>query len=369
MFQNANLSVRLTDEFMEAVSEDKIWKTRWVSDKCTAEAPTYRARDVLNRMSECAWHCGDPGVQYDTTINKWHTCPNSGRINASNPCSEYMFLDNTACNLSSINLMKFRQDDGKFNHHGFMNACRLFFIAQEILVDHASYPTPRIARNSHLYRPLGLGYSNLGSLLMADGLAYDSDAGRGLCGALTAILHGAANRTSAELAAAVGPFEGFAANREPMLNVMRMHRDAVEQFELMKAFQIGERDDTFVHQDRKRAKSPERAVSRQAISRERLLECGQARIRQAPCDGQRGRLVVAAIRVCPDERIRSECAQALADGNISRGGATDLHVEVTEATFSRASDGVFEFVRRADVDRPAQRHGSALRLSPARSRG
>jgi ribonucleoside-diphosphate reductase alpha chain len=231
MFQNANLSVRLTDEFMEAVSEDKMWKTRWVSDKCTAEPPTYRARDVLNRMSECAWHCGDPGVQYDTTINKWHTCPNSGRINASNPCSEYMFLDNTACNLSSINLMKFRQDDGKFDYHGFMNACRLFFIAQEILVDHAAYPTDRIAHNSHLFRPLGLGYSNLGSLIMTSGAAYDSPASHGLCGALTALLHGAANLTSAEMAGVVGPFAEYEENAEPMMRVMQMHRNAVEQID------------------------------------------------------------------------------------------------------------------------------------------
>jgi hypothetical protein len=182
-------------------------------------------------MAECAWQCGDPGVQYDTTINRWHTCPNSGRINASNPCSEYMFLDDTACNLASVNLMKFRKPDGVFDVERFAAACRIFFVAQEILVDHASYPTERIARNSHLFRPLGLGYSNLGSLLMAEGLAYDSAAGRGLCGALTALLHGAANRTSAELAAAVGPFEGFAANREPMLQVMQMHRDAVEQID------------------------------------------------------------------------------------------------------------------------------------------
>ncbi|MFM9195344.1 MAG: LAGLIDADG family homing endonuclease, partial [Planctomycetia bacterium] len=146
-------------------------------------------------------------------------------------CSEYMFLDDTACNLASINLMKFRRPDGTFDVERFSAACRIFFVAQEILVDHASYPTPRIARNSHLYRPLGLGYSNLGSLLMADGLAYDSDAGRGLCGAITAILHGAANRTSAELAAAVGPFEGFAANREPMLAVMQMHRTAVDSIQ------------------------------------------------------------------------------------------------------------------------------------------
>jgi len=227
LFQNANLSVRLTDEFMQAADRDDTWTTRWVTDPAKA-GPSYKAREVMNRMAECAWQCGDPGVQYDTTINRWHTCPNSGRINASNPCSEYMFLDDTACNLASINLMKFRKPDGHFDVERFSAACRVFFIAQEILVDHASYPTQRIARNSHLYRPLGLGYSNLGSLLMADGLAYDSDSGRGLCGALTAILHGTANRTSAELAAAVGPFDGFAANREPMLGVMQMHRDAVE---------------------------------------------------------------------------------------------------------------------------------------------
>jgi ribonucleoside-diphosphate reductase alpha chain len=230
LFQNANLSVRLTDEFMEACDRDDTWTTRWVTDPSKA-GPSYKAREVMNRMAECAWQCGDPGVQYDTTINRWHTCPNSGRINASNPCSEYMFLDDTACNLASINLMKFRKPDGAFDVERFAAACRIFFIAQEILVDHASYPTPRIARNSHMFRPLGLGYSNLGSLLMADGLAYDSDAGRGLCGALTAILHGAANRASAELAAAVGPFEGFAANREPMLHVMQMHRSAVDSID------------------------------------------------------------------------------------------------------------------------------------------
>ena len=230
LFQNANLSVRLTDDFMEAADRDDTWTTRWVTDPAKA-GPSFQARDVMKRMSECAWQCGDPGVQYDTTINRWHTCPNSGRINASNPCSEYMFLDDTACNLASINLMKFRKADGVFDVERFTAACRIFLIAQEILVDHASYPTARIARNSHHFRPLGLGYSNLGSLLMADGLAYDSDAGRGLCGAITAILHGSANRTSAELAAAVGPFDGFAANREPMLKVMQMHREAVSKID------------------------------------------------------------------------------------------------------------------------------------------
>ncbi|MBN1853187.1 MAG: vitamin B12-dependent ribonucleotide reductase, partial [Pirellulales bacterium] len=166
MFQNANLSVRVTDDFMRAVEDDREWTTHWVTSK-RKPGPTYRARRVMERMAECAWHCGDPGVQYDTTINRWHTCPNSGRINASNPCSEFMFLDDTACNLASINLMKFHREDGKFNVERFKAAARIFFIAQEILVDHASYPTSDIAKNSHLFRPLGLGYTNLGSLLMA----------------------------------------------------------------------------------------------------------------------------------------------------------------------------------------------------------
>jgi len=228
MFQNANLSVRVTDEFMQACVEDKPWTTHWVTDAKVA-GPTYQARELMNKMAANAWQCGDPGVQYDSTINKWHTCPNSGRINGSNPCSEYMFLDNTACNLASINLMKCRQADGTFDVERFRNACRLFFIAQEILIDHASYPTKRIAANSHKFRPLGLGYSNLGSFLMSSGLPYDSDAARGVCGAITALLHGSGNLTSAELAAAVGPFEGFAENREPMINVMKMHREAADK--------------------------------------------------------------------------------------------------------------------------------------------
>ncbi|MDZ4818332.1 MAG: vitamin B12-dependent ribonucleotide reductase, partial [Planctomycetota bacterium] len=230
LFQNANLSVRVTDEFMDAVVADQPWQTHWVTD-ANRPGPEFQARDVMARMAECAWQCGDPGVQYDTTINRWHTCPNSGRINASNPCSEYMFLDDTACNLASINLMKFRLEDGTFDVDRFQNACRMFFVAQEILVDHASYPTKRIAENSHKYRPLGLGYSNLGSLIMSSGEAYDSDSARGLCGSITAILHGMANLTSVELAAAVGPFDGYEANRDPMLNVMQMHRDAVEQID------------------------------------------------------------------------------------------------------------------------------------------
>lgn len=228
MFQNANLSVRVTDDFMEAVERNEDWTTHWVTDP-KQPGPTYPAREIMDRMADCAWHCGDPGVQYDTTINRWHTCPNSGRINASNPCSEYMFLDDTACNLASINLMKFRRADGTFDADRFKAACRIFFIAQEILVDHASYPTRDIAKNSHLFRPLGLGYSNLGSLLMSTGTPYDSDEARGVCGAVTALLHGAANLASAELAEAVGPFAEYDTNSEPMLRVMQMHRDAVDE--------------------------------------------------------------------------------------------------------------------------------------------
>ena len=230
MFQNANLSVRVTDDFMNAVVEDAEWKTRWVTNS-RKHGPVYQAREIMQKMSQMAWMCGDPGVQYDTTINRWHTCPNSGRINASNPCSEYMFLDDTACNLASINLMKMCREDGSFDSERFTRACRIFFVAQEILVDHASYPTAVIAANSHRYRPLGLGYSNLGSLLMTSGHAYNSDAGYGICGAITALLHGAANRTSAEMAAAVGTFDGYDANQEEMLRVMQMHRDAVEQID------------------------------------------------------------------------------------------------------------------------------------------
>jgi ribonucleoside-diphosphate reductase alpha chain len=235
LFQNANLSVRLTDDFMEAVETDQQWTTRWVTDS-THEGPTYKAKELMQKMAEATHRCGDPGVQYDTIINRWHTCPNSERINASNPCSEYMFVDDSACNLASINLMKFRSDDCLFDHERFQAACRLVFIAQEILVDHASYPTKRIAANSHRFRPIGLGYSNLGSLLMSNGLPYDSEEGRAICGSVTAILHGTANLTSAELASAMGPFDAFEENRVPMLRVMQRHRDEVDEIEAAPAY-------------------------------------------------------------------------------------------------------------------------------------
>ncbi len=226
LYQNANLSVRLTDDFMQAVKEDKTWTTRWVTDP-SKSGPEYPARQVFDKISSTAWACGDPGVQYDTIINRWHTTPNSGRINASNPCSEYMSLDDTACNLASINLMKFRLEGGLFDTERFIQACRIFFIAQEIIVDRASYPIKKIAENSHKFRAIGLGYSNLGSLIMSLGLPYDSDESRGLCSVLTALMHGAAYRTSAELAGVVGPFAAFPENRLPMLNVIQMHWDAV----------------------------------------------------------------------------------------------------------------------------------------------
>jgi ribonucleoside-diphosphate reductase alpha chain len=226
MFQNANLSVRCTDSFLRAVESDSDWTTRAV----TTGRPmhTYKARMLMNKIAEGTWLCGDPGIQYEDTIQRWHTCPNTAPINSSNPCSEYMFIDDSACNLASINLMKLRREDGSFDAKRFRAAVRIFITAQEILVDHASYPTDRITANSHKFRPLGLGYANLGSLLMASGLPYDSDRGRALAAAVTAIMHGQAYLSSAEHAAQVGAFEGFAVNREPMLRVMEMHRDAAE---------------------------------------------------------------------------------------------------------------------------------------------
>ena len=222
--QNSNNSVRLTDDFMRAALAGGSWQTRM---RTTGEiCETLNAKDLWQSLGEAAWACADPGVQYDSTINRWHTCPNSGPIRASNPCSEYMFLDDSACNLASVNLLRFLSEDGSFDIDGYRHACRIFFVAQEILVDLSSYPTGNIAKNSHDFRPLGLGYANLGSLLMSLGVPYDSVEGRAIASALTAIMCGRAYRTSAELASAKEPFTGFAKNREPMLRVMRMHRDA-----------------------------------------------------------------------------------------------------------------------------------------------
>ena len=226
-YQNENLSVRLTDGFMRAVLEDGEWPTRWVTDP-SKPGPTYKARDLMRWIAEGTWTCGDPGVQYEDTIQRWHTCARTGPINSSNPCSEYMFLDDSSCNLASLNLMKFVRDDGAFDVERFRAAVRIFVTAQEIIVDNASYPTEPITQNSHRFRPLGLGYANLGSLLMALGLPYDSDRGRAIAGALTAIMHFGAYAQSARLAEVLDPFEGFAENRETMLEVVGRHRAALD---------------------------------------------------------------------------------------------------------------------------------------------
>jgi ribonucleoside-diphosphate reductase alpha chain len=224
-FQNANHSVRVTDDFMRAVVEDKDWWTKNVIDGQPNEK--LRARDLMMKISDSTWHCGDPGMQYDTTINRWHTSKNTARINASNPCSEYMFLDDTACNLASLNLMKFVNASGQFDVPAFKHAVDVTITAQEILVDNASYPTPKIAENSHNFRPLGLGYANLGALLMSMALPYDSDEGRDVAGAITAMMCGEAYAQSARIAERMGPFPGYEVNREPMLDVIRMHREAM----------------------------------------------------------------------------------------------------------------------------------------------
>src|ERR671918_1278069 len=225
-FQNANNSVRVTDAFMHAVEEDRDWKTKYVTSGQPCD--TYKARDLLRMIGESTYFCGDPGMQYDTTINDWHTCSNTARINASNPCSEYMHLDNSACNLASLNLLKFVDEQGTFDVAAFRHAVDIIFLAQEIIVGNSSYPTEKIGKNAIDYRELGIGYANLGALLMSRGLPYDSDGGRAWAGAITALMTGWSYRDSALFAEQVGPFNGFEPNREPMLRVMRKHRAAAE---------------------------------------------------------------------------------------------------------------------------------------------
>ena len=220
-FQNANNSVRASDEFMRAVAEDKDWHLRYVKTGEVAE--TIRARELMNLIAEAAWHCADPGMQFDTTINRWHTCPASGRINGSNPCSEYMHLDNSACNLASLNLLTFLKDTGEFDVESFRTAVRVFIIAQDIIVGHSSYPTEKITENAKAFRELGLGYTNLGALLMQWGFPYDSDEARAQTAVITSIMNGEAYAVSTELAEAVGPYAGYEKNREPQLNVIKMH--------------------------------------------------------------------------------------------------------------------------------------------------
>ena len=224
-FQNANNSVRATDEFMEAAARDGDWWTKGVFT--TQPVKRFKARDLMHQIAEATHQCGDPGMQFDTTINRWHPCKNTARINASNPCSEYMFLDDSACNLSSLNLMKYVGPDGQFDVEAFRHAVDTMILAQEIIVDNASYPTQRIGENSHAFRPLGLGFANLGALLMSMGIPYDSDQGRDFAGAITAVMCGQAYLTSSRIAESSGPFEGYDVNAQPFLEVVRMHRDSV----------------------------------------------------------------------------------------------------------------------------------------------
>jgi ribonucleoside-diphosphate reductase alpha chain len=224
-YQNANNSVRVSDAFMQAVADDGDWNLTARTDGTVVD--TLKARKLLHEIAEAAWRCADPGVQYDTTINAWHTLPNTGRINASNPCSEYMSIDDSACNLASLNLMKFRREDGELDVEAFEHACDVVFLAQEILVGNSSYPTPEIEKNAKAYRQLGLGYANLGALLMARGLAYDSDEGRAYAAAITALMTGRAYRKSSEIAKRMGPFAGYRPNAAAMVGVIAKHRAAV----------------------------------------------------------------------------------------------------------------------------------------------
>jgi ribonucleoside-diphosphate reductase alpha chain len=231
-YQNANNSVRATDEFMQAVDAGGEWQTiarnREVADVPT---PSYPARQLMDEIAKAAWRCADPGIQFDTTINRWHTCPNSGRINASNPCSEYMHVDDSACNLASLNLMKFRRPDGTFDVESFEHTVDVVLLAQEIVVGPSSYPTEKIGENARRFRQLGMGYANLGAYLMAGGMPYDSDEGRVTAAAITALMTGRAYRRSAEAAAAIGPYEAYEDNREPHNKVMRMHREAAYEID------------------------------------------------------------------------------------------------------------------------------------------
>jgi ribonucleoside-diphosphate reductase alpha chain len=226
-YQNANNSVRVTDDFMEAVQNDDDWQLKAVTNGRTVK--TVKARELFRQISQAAWECADPGMQFDTTINKWHTSPNAGRINGSNPCSEYMHLDNSACNLASLNLLKFLKDDDTFDIDAFRHTVEHIFTAQEILVGYSEYPTENITKNAKAYRELGIGYANLGALLMAQGLPYDSEEGRAQAAAITALLTGQAYATSAKIANRVGPFAGYHKDREGMLKVLKMHREAVSK--------------------------------------------------------------------------------------------------------------------------------------------
>ena len=327
-FQNSNNSVRVTDEFMRAVLDDGEWQTRAVLPPHEVTA-TYKARDLMRQIAEATQICGDPGLQFDTTVNDWHTCPNTARINASNPCSEYMFLDDSACNLASINLMKFvREADGEFDAVAFEAACRTLITAQEILVDNSSYPTPAIAKNSHDYRPLGLGYANLGALLMSRGLPYDSDAGRDYAATITAIMHGAAYAQSSKVARDHGgPFAGYEANREPFLRVMRKHRAALKDIDkthvpkdLMQAAQDGVGRG---HRDGRGARLPQRPGDRARADRHHRLHDGLRHHRRRA--GHRAREVQEAGRRRVDEDRQPDRADGAPEARLHRAAGQGDH--------------------------------------------
>lgn len=235
-YQNANNSVRVTDEFMQAVEHDERFSTRYVVSGKTAQE--MRARELMKSIATAAWECGDPGIQYDTTINRWHTCPASGRINASNPCSEYMSVDNSACNLASINLLQFLNDDGTFNVRDFIHTVHVMVLAQEIVVDFSSYPTEKIEKNAHALRQLGLGYANLGALLMSLGIPYDSEEARHSAAAITGLMTGEAYKYSGLIAERMGVFAAFEENKDTMLGVLEMHRDALARIRQNRVFDM-----------------------------------------------------------------------------------------------------------------------------------
>ncbi len=268
-YQNANNSIRVTDAFMEAAEAERRLEPDRAHRRHASSRRSPRATSCT-QAAEAAWRCADPGVQYDTTINAWHTCPNTGRINASNPCSEYMHIDDSACNLASLNLMKFRREDGELDVEAFEHAVDTVFLAQEILVGYSSYPTPEIERNAKAYRQLGLGYANLGALLMARGLPYDSDEGRAYAAAITALMTGRAYRKSAEIAARMGPFAGYQPNAAAMIGVIAKHRAAVgniEDSDMVPADLLDGRAPVLGRRARTSARSPASGTRRRPCSR------------------------------------------------------------------------------------------------------
>ena len=310
-YQNANNSVRVTDAFMEAAEAAGEWNLTARTDGTVLD--TVDARELLKQIAQAAWECADPGVQYDTTINAWHTLPNTSRINASNPCSEYMSIDDSACNLASINLLKFRREDGEFDVEAFEHTCDTVFLAQEILVGYSSYPTPEIEKNAKAYRQLGLGYANLGALLMARGLPYDSDEGRAYAAAITALMTGRAYRKSAEIAGRMGAFAGYQRNAAAMLGVIAKHRAAVgniEDSDMVPADLLGAArrawDDALDLGEV--ARLPQRAGDRARADRDDQLHDGLRH------DGRRARLLAREVEEARRRRRDHDREQDGADG-------------------------------------------------------